>query len=170
MIPRLLLVALTAAVLLAACDDDSYIQPVVLNYWRPISDPNVNLGGEQAHAKLNLDLAQCKCGNYPINVPHNEMGLIQPDRARLSETAATKMDIASGCVTSPDAVAVECMRARGWEPTPCSGRLAVPGGTQCAVNIGNAPDYPEYYPYHGPYDQSFGAQGASPAEERRQYP
>jgi hypothetical protein len=163
----LALFALLALTLIAACADDNR---VLLNYWRPISNPNVFLTDVQMHAKLNYDLAQCKCSNYPINVPHNEMAIIQPDMGRLAETGATKRDSENGCITTPGAVLIECMRTRGWEPTACSGRMRTPGGSQCAISIANPPDYPEEYPYHGPYDETFGTQGTSPAEQRQPVP
>ncbi len=157
--------------LLGACADDApRPQAAVLNFWRPISNPNVFLSGGQAAQKLNYDLAQCKCGNTPITVPHQEMGMLVPDQARLAETSALRVDAGTGCSTSPNAVLVECMRWRGWEPSACSGRLHTPGGTQCAVTIGNLPTYPDEYPYKGPLDQSFGDTGTSPAETRNRYP
>ena len=168
-ISALLLVAALCG--LAACADDKPLpQPAVLNFWRPISNPNVFLGSGQAAQKLNFDLAQCKCSNYPINVPHQEMGMLVPDQARLAETSAMRVDAGSGCSTTPTAVLVECMRWRGWEPTACSGRLNTPGGTQCAVTIENLPSYPDEYPYKGPLDQGFGDGGSSPAETRQRYP
>jgi hypothetical protein len=157
--------------LLGACGDDKPApQPAVLNFWRPISNPNVFLSSWQAAQKLNFDLAQCKCSNYPINVPHQEMGALVPDQARLAETSAMRVDAGTGCATTPSAVLVECMRWRGWEPSACSGRLNTPGGTQCAVTIGNLPSYPSEYPYKGPMDETFGDTGTSPAESRNRYP
>ena len=162
---------LASLCVLTACGDDAPPpQPAVLNFWRPISNPNVFLSGGQAAQKLNFDLAQCKCSNYPIHVPHQEMGMLVPDQARLAETSAMRVDAGSGCSTTPTAVLVECMRWRGWEPTACSGRLNTPGGTQCAVSIENLPSYPDEYPYKGPMDQGFGDGNPSPAETRNRYP
>lgn len=159
------------ALLLIGCSDDKPKPiPVVLNYWRAISNPNVLLTMEQAQNKLSYDLAQCKCSNFPLNVPHNETALYAPDIGRLAETAATKADRAGGCSTSPDAVLIECMRTRGWEPTACSGRIATVGGTQCAVSIGTVPPYPDEYPFKNPHDEGFGSIGDSPAEARQNYP
>lgn len=156
--------------LLAACDDAPPPQPVVLNFWRPISNPNVYLTDSQASEKLNYDLAQCRCGSYPINVPHQEIGVIARDQARLHETSATRMDAGMGCSTSPDAVLIECMRMRGWEPTACSGRMRTNGSTQCATSLGYLNDYPEEYPYRGPLDNTWGNGVNSPAEMRQRYP
>lgn len=162
--------ALLFVVLLAACEHEPEVQPVVLNYWRPISGPNVFLPQNQAYGKLNYDLAQCKCSNYPLNVPHNEIGSYAPDMGRLAETSAMQVDGPTGCGTTPDAVLISCMRARGWEPTSCSGRVASPGGTQCALSVGaQPPNYPEGYPYKGARDETYG-DSSSPAERRQQYP
>jgi hypothetical protein len=160
--------AIAFIVLLTACaDDEPIVQPVLLNYWRPISNPNVFLTGAMAAQKLNYDLGQCRCGNTPINVPHQEMGTLIPDRSRLYETAAIRGDVGGGCSTTPDAVLIECMRSRGWEPTSCSGRVATPGGTQCATTIGTLPNYPNDYPYKGAVDGTYGFGGNSPAETRQ---
>lgn len=157
--------------LLSACGDDKPApQPAVLNFWRPISNPNVFLASGQAAQKLNFDLAQCKCSNYPIHVPHQEMGTLVPDQARLAETSAMRVDAGTGCSTTPSAVLIECMRWRGWEPSACSGRLQTPGGTQCAVTIENIPTYPDEYPYRGPLDETWGDGVQSPAETRNRYP
>lgn len=172
MLQRLLfsLLLLVTLGILTACEEEPVVQPVVLNYWRPISNPNVYLTDSQASEKLNYDLSQCRCGSYPINVPHQEIGIIARDRARMYETSATRMDTPSGCATSPDAVLIECMRMRGWEPTACSGRIRTNGSTQCAVSYGNLNDYPDDYPYKGPLDGTYGNGVASPAEVRQRYP
>lgn len=165
------LALLLALFVLNACGDGRVVsQSYVLNYWRPISGPNVYLPQNQASNKLNYDLAQCKCSNYPLNVPHNEIGSYAPDMGRMAETGAMQSDHGGGCSATPDAVLIECMRARGWEPTSCSGRLATPGGTQCAQSVGAPAAYPDGYPYKGPRDASYGDTGASPAETRQNYP
>ena len=165
------LVIIMSLGLLTACGDDKPApQPVVLNFWRPISNPNVFLASGQAAQKLNYDLAQCKCSNLPITVPHQEMATLIPDQGRLAETSAMRVDVGTGCSTTPNAVLVEGMRWRGWEPSACSGRLNTPGGTQCAVTIDRIPAYPEEYPYKGPLDEGFGDGEASPAETRQRYP
>jgi hypothetical protein len=166
------LLALFAVLLLGACADDAapIPQPALLSYWRPISNPNVNLGSTQAAQKLNFDLAQCRCNNYPVHVPHQEMGQMMPDVSRLAETSATKIDAGVGCSTSSNAVLIECMRWRGWEPSQCSGRMNTPGGTQCALSIHNLPSYPDEYPYKGPVDQGFGDSNPTPAQIRQRYP
>lgn len=165
---------LLAGAFLAACADDTQSPdpfPVILQYWRPIANPNLMMDSSLAQRKVNYDLAQCRCSNYPKNVPHNEMALIAPDEGRLAETSATDIDsIYNTCITSPNAVVVECMRTRGWEPTSCSGRLPTAGGTQCAMAvIGAQVPYPEGYPYKGPRDISFG-DSSSPAEQPQNYP
>jgi hypothetical protein len=162
--------------LVSACESDVPMHSYIMNYWRPISDPNVFLNSAQAGQKLNFDVSQCKCSNYPINVPHNEIGVIVPDQARLYETSATRFDVGRSCSTSPDAVLVECMRARGWEPTSCSGRVGTNGtSTQCATTILTLPAYPDEYPYRGPLDTSYYGSSYpyglhSPAETRKRYP
>lgn len=162
---------LLSLVLLSACEDDPPPPPVVLNFWRPISNPNVYLTDSQSVEKLNYDLSQCKCGSWPINAPHQEIGIIARDKARLFETSATRFDTADGgCSTSPDAVLIECMRMRGWEPTACSGRIKSAGSTQCATSLGYLNDYPAEYPYRGPLDTTYGNGVNSPAETRQRYP
>lgn len=164
--------------LLSGCDyftpSKPKAPPMELHYWRAISNPNVLMTMAQAQTKLRYDLAQCKCSNFPLNVPHSEMAAIEPDLGRLAETSATKqdgqVDKASACVTSPSAVLLECMRARGWEPTACSGRLNTSGGVECAVSDHSLPDYPDQYPYKNPQDAGFGSTGDSPAEAKQNYP
>lgn len=165
-----LLLVVTLGLVSGCGDDKPPPQPAVLNFWRPISNPNVFLASGQAAQKLNYDLAQCKCANYPITVPHQEMATLVPDQGRLAETSAMRVDGAIGCSTSPNGVLIECMRWRGWEPSACSGRLNTPGGVQCAVTIDNLPSYPDEYPYKGPMDETFGDGGTSPAETRQRYP
>jgi hypothetical protein len=166
---------MAALALLSACgtDDSQQTQvqlyPTVLEYWRPISDPNVFMPAAQADQKLNYDLAQCRCSNFPQNYPHYQSAQIAPDLGRLAETQATKVDITGGCVTSPQGVLLECMRARGWEPTSCSGRLNTPGGTTCALSIHDVPANPGAYPYQNPYNESYDNQ-PGPAETRQRYP
>ncbi len=166
---HLALAALLSLTLLAACQDKP-VSYSVLNYWRPIANPNVLMDQSHAQAKLEYDLAQCKCSNYPINVPHHEMAQIVPDQGRMMETAAIKMDNNGACISTPTGVLIECMRQRGWEPTACSGRLETAGGTQCAMSVQPAGDYPRDYPYRGPYDSSFDDSGLSPAEKRQPSP
>ncbi|MBI3419554.1 MAG: hypothetical protein HY053_05430 [Proteobacteria bacterium] len=175
--PALLHVVAAAALLalLAACgsDDDDYVPvqlyPAVLSYWRPISDPNVFLSQSQAQNKLDYDLSQCRCSNYPRNYPHADAALMAPDQSRLAETQARMVDIDDGCVSSPEGVLIECMRVRGWEPTSCSGRMTTPGGTTCALAIGDVPAYPNSYPHQNPYNNRFEDEPAPP-EQRQRYP
>ncbi|HVY13359.1 MAG TPA: hypothetical protein VHB73_07330 [Alphaproteobacteria bacterium] len=145
------------------------LYPAVMEYWRPISDPNVFMPPPQANTKLNYDLAQCRCSNFPANYPHADSATMAPDLGRMAETGARMVDTQNGCVTTPQGVLLECMRARGWEPSSCSGRLETPGGTSCALSINDVPSYPESYPYRNPYDQSYGDE-VSPPEQKQRYP
>jgi hypothetical protein len=168
------LFALAFAAGLAACGSDDeapkvQLYPTVLDYWRPISDPNVFMAQPNAQIKLNYDLAQCRCSNFPQDYPHYAAAQVAPDLGRLAETSADRVDSATGCKTTPQGVLLECMRARGWEPTECSGRLATPGGTTCALAIHDLPAYPESYPYQNPYNQSYDSEPAPP-EQRQRYP
>lgn len=175
---RSALSALCAMLLLSlvvACSDDENEQPPPnpyppsVSYWRPISDPNLFMPQPQAQTKLDYDLAQCRCSNFPANYPHAESAQIAPDLGRLAETQATKVDTAAGgtgCNTTSEGVLLECMRARGWEPSQCGGRYDSPGGVSCALPQGDVPPLPESYPYRNPYDNSFG-DNPSPAEEHQ---
>lgn len=166
-----LLAVVAFALTLTACESSPTTYPVVLNFWRPISNPTLLMQPQLAQSKLDYDLAQCKCSNYPINVPHQQLPLIAPDLGRLAETSAIKVDGPyDSCVTSPGAVLMECMRARGWEPTSCSGRMQTAGGTACALTVMPAINYPDDYPYRGPRDTSWDGAASSPAEQRQNYP
>jgi hypothetical protein len=140
-----------------------------VNYWRPIADPNLFMPQPQAQTKLNYDLSQCRCSNFPQNYPHAESAQIMPDLGRLAETSDTKVDTPMGCSTAPVGVVFECMRARGWEPSNCGGRYDGPGGTSCALPQGDVAVYPEGYPYQNPYNESYDNQ-ATPPEQRQRYP
>lgn len=102
-------------------DQDSL--PLGSGYWRPISAPNVLMPVSEAQAKLEFDLSQCVCGIMPRNIPTNAMMQFNPDQARLWETAR-----GGHCASPGQQVLTECMRARGWEPTLCAGRLPTGAG------------------------------------------
>lgn len=125
--PRWLLpsFALAAVLTVTACGDSKN----VAEFWRPISEPNIQMPLDKAQRKLDFDISQCNCGIYPANVSHTEMSEFQSDKQRLAETSATTSPDDSGnCVQRPSLVVAECMRARGWEVTNCSGRMPVGGG------------------------------------------
>jgi hypothetical protein len=114
----------------------------VAEFWRPISEPNLQMPLERAQIKLDFDLSQCRCGIFPTNIAHNDMLEFQPDKQRLAETSiTTTADDASDpttCVRRPSLVVAECMRGRGWEVTNCSGRMPLAGGA--AMCAGFVPD------------------------------
>lgn len=96
-------------------------------YWRPISAPNVLLSVDEAQAKLEFDLSQCVCGVMPRNIPTPVMMQYNPDQVRMMETSR-----GGNCEHPNQYVLAECMRARGWEPTLCAGRLPTgSGGAFC---------------------------------------
>src|SRR6202034_3520989 len=114
----------------------------VLQFWRPMSEPHVQLPLERAQKKLDFDLSQCRCGIYPTNVPQPDVAGFEPDKQRLAETSVTVTPDDEGqCLQRPSLVVSECMRARGWEVTNCSGRMPLPGGgSLCAAYV---PPHPE---------------------------
>jgi hypothetical protein len=91
---------------------------VTANYWRPISAPNLMMPALEAQGKLEFDLSQCQCANFPKNIATPVMMQYQPDQQRMVQTSR-----GGSCGTATAGVLSECMRARGWEPTICSGRL-----------------------------------------------
>jgi len=120
-----------AVVLLGACND---IQPTAdyagAGYWRPISSPNILLATDDAQMKLEFDLRQCNCANFPTNFPTPAYIAFQPDLGQLAQTSIIGVGPQGTCQNVPAEVLRECMRARGWEPTLCAGRLpATPDGT-----------------------------------------
>jgi len=121
-----------------ACTHDSSMN--VAEFWRPISEPNVQLPLEKAQNKLDFDLSQCHCGIYPTNVPQPDVSSFEPDKQRLAETSITVTPDEDGnCIQRPSLVVSECMRARGWEITNCSGRMPLPGGgSLCAAYVPNS--------------------------------
>lgn len=133
----LALVAGIAAVALVACTGPDYIA----QFWRPISEPNVEMALSKAQTKLEFDLSQCHCGIYPSNVAHDETVEFQKDKQQLVATGVTVTPTASGeCIQQPSLVVTECMRQRGWEPTNCSGRMPLPGGgSLCAAFAPESP-------------------------------
>ncbi len=119
--------------LLTACAEPL----IVAQFWRPVSEPNITLALDNAQTKLEYDLSQCHCGIFPRNVPHSLQGSLDQDKQRLNETSAPNDDVAGQCLRSPSKEVGECMRARGWENTNCSGRMPTAGGA--AVCAGYAP-------------------------------
>ena len=114
-----------ALLVLAACGGPSQ----VAEFWRPISDPNIQMPLSKAQKKLDFDLSQCRCGIYPTNVPQPDLAEFEPDKQRLAETSVTVTPNEDGeCMQQPSLIVSECMRARGWEVTNCSGRMPIPGG------------------------------------------
>lgn len=109
----------------------------VAEFWRPISEPNTRMPLDKAQLKLEFDLSQCNCGIFPTNVPQPDLINFQPDQQRYIETGLfrTGKDSVS-CKQSPSLVVGECMRARGWETTKCSGRMPLAsGGALCSATV-----------------------------------
>ncbi len=115
----------------------SSTQSSTVEFWRPISEPNLLMSQDRAQHKLNFDLSQCRCGIFPTNIIQSDQIAFQPDKQRLAETGVTITETDSdGCMQRPSLVVSECMRARGWEVTRCSGRMPVPGGgSLCAGTV-----------------------------------
>jgi hypothetical protein len=112
---------------LVACS--TFSSTHVNQFWRPISAANIEMSIDQEQKKLDFDTSQCKCGIYPNNVTQTELSQFQPDKQRLAETSMTITPNDKGqCMEQPSLVVSECMRARGWEPTTCSGRMPLAGG------------------------------------------
>ncbi|HUY68761.1 MAG TPA: hypothetical protein VMV79_05620 [Alphaproteobacteria bacterium] len=110
---------------LVACGGPNHIA----QFWRPISAPNIEMSLDEAQKKLDFDLSQCQCGIYPTNVTQSDLAKFQPDKERLAETSETITPNDKGqCMRKPSLVVAECMRARGWEVTNCSGRMPLAGG------------------------------------------
>ncbi len=125
---RRVALCLLIALSIAACSTK------VAEFWRPISEPNILLPIDKGQAKLNFDLSQCRCGIFPTNTPQNDQVAFQPDKQRLVQTGVTSTANDDGkCMQRPSLVVSECMRARGWEVTKCSGRMPLAsGGSLCA--------------------------------------
>ncbi len=120
-----LLSVVAMAAFVAACSASGQMA----EFWRPISEPNIQMSIEKAQAKLDFDISQCRCGIFPTNVPRNDQIEFQPDRQRMTQTSVTvTKDDNGGCMQRPSLVVAECMRARGWEVTKCSGRVPTAGG------------------------------------------
>jgi hypothetical protein len=108
----------------------------VAEFWRPISEPNILLPLERAQVKLNYDISQCNCGIFPTNVAQSDQIAFDPDKQRLTETGVTvTYDDDHGCVQRPSLVVAECMRARGWEVTKCTGRMPLAGGGAICAGV-----------------------------------
>lgn len=117
------LLSIVAVLALAACASST------AEFWRPISEPNTLLPIEKAQMKLDFDLSQCHCGIYPTNALQPDLVNFQPDKQRYVETSITRtINGSSECMQRPSLVVAECMRARGWEVTTCSGRMPLAGG------------------------------------------
>jgi hypothetical protein len=131
------LLACAAVLALAACGGPTSIA----QFWRPISEPNVEMPLSKLQTKLEFDLSQCHCGIYPSNVTRDESVEFQQDKQQLAATGVTVTPSASGeCVQQPSLIVTECMRQRGWEPTNCSGRMPLPGGgSLCAAYAPETP-------------------------------
>lgn len=119
---------------LAACQSGP-----IAEFWRPISEPNMMLSLDKVQMKLDFDLSQCSCGIYPSNVPQPALQAFQPGQQRLAQTSVTRTQKnGESCMQQPSLVVGECMRARGWEITRCSGRMPVAGGgALCAATVLN---------------------------------
>ncbi len=104
-------------------------------FWRPVSEPNLLLTLDKAQMKLDFDLSQCHCGIYPANIAQPDLIAFNPAERRLMETSVTRTaKPGESCMQQPSLVVAECMRARGWEVTRCSGRMPVAGGgALCAM-------------------------------------
>jgi hypothetical protein len=128
---RRTLLGLLGVLTLAACSGS------VAEFWRPVSEPNLLLSLDKAQMKLDFDLSQCRCGIYPTNVPQPDLRAFNPDQRRYIETSVTRTsEKGESCSQKPSLVVAECMRARGWEVTQCSGRMPVAGGgALCAAAV-----------------------------------
>jgi hypothetical protein len=114
---------------LTSCGSD------IAEFWRPISEPNLQMPLDRAQKKLEFDLGQCHCGIYPSNTPQSDLIGFQPDEQRMVATGIFgTRDDSRNCVQRPSLVVAECMRARGWEVTKCTGRMkAGQGSAICAL-------------------------------------
>jgi hypothetical protein len=123
--------AIGALLVLTACNGDMR----VAEFWRPVSEPNVQMPLDKLQPKLDFDLSQCHCGIFPTNVTRTDIVAFQPDQQRLAQTSVTVTSDGNGqCMQQPSLVVSECMRSRGWEKTNCSGRMPMAGGASlCAA-------------------------------------
>jgi hypothetical protein len=131
---RLVALSLACAVFVTACSSSpKTIDPSAVQFWRPISEPNILMHAGELQQKLEFDLSQCHCGIYPANSTRDETIKFQSDEQRLAQTSVTiTPDEEGDCHQQPSLVVTECMRRRGWEPTQCSGRMPLPnGGSIC---------------------------------------
>ena len=129
-----------AGMLAVACESDNALtlDDSTVQFWRPISEPNILLPLDKLQQKLEFDLSQCKCSVFPTTVPRDNAIQFQKDKQRLVQTSSTlKMDTkVQSCTHSTPLIVAECMRYRGWEPTTCSGRVpAAGGGSLCSSYI-----------------------------------
>ncbi|MFA4994495.1 MAG: hypothetical protein WC521_04235 [Bdellovibrionales bacterium] len=120
---------LASAVFVAACSSSQTVSSDSVQFWRPISEPNVLMASDKLQKKLDFDLSQCHCGIFPANATHSDAVNFQKDKQRYAQTSVTVTPDDEGtCQQKPALVVTECMRHRGWEPTNCSGRMPIPGG------------------------------------------
>ena len=115
----------------------------IAEFWRPISEPNIEMPLQKAQAKLDFDLSHCLCGIYPENTPHSDVIEFQRDHQRMAETSLViTPDEQHSCRIQPSLVVSECMRNRGWEVTNCSGRMPLAGGGALCANYTPADQLP----------------------------
>jgi len=126
---RWLLLSCCFAFAVAGCADMNKGPDHIAEFWRPISEPNLQMPSDKAQQKLDFDFSQCHCGIYPANATRSNLVEFQPDAQRLAQTGVvvTPND-KNECIAQPSLVVSECMRQRGWEVTNCSGRMPLPGG------------------------------------------
>lgn len=124
--------AVLALLFTTACTDSP---SRIAEFWRPVSEPNIQMSIDKLQSKLDFDLSQCHCGTFPTNVSRSDAIAFQPDQQRLAQTSVTvKPDEEGACIQQPSLVVSECMRSRGWEKTNCSGRMPLAGGASlCAA-------------------------------------
>ncbi|MDX2027358.1 MAG: hypothetical protein SFW62_01830 [Alphaproteobacteria bacterium] len=126
---RWLMPCLALVTLVACTSGGTSISGQTAQFWRPISEPNLQMSLDKAQKKLDFDLSQCRCSVYPANMSRTDAVEFQPDRQRLAQTSVTITPDEDGdCVQQPSLIVSECMRGRGWEVTNCSGRMPLPGG------------------------------------------
>ena len=127
---QILILALISVLALAGCGPTQ-----VAEFWRPVSEPNLQMQQDDAQRKLEFDISQCSCGIFPANVTQPDLMNFQPDKQRYAQTGVTITAEDDGdCIQRPSLVVAECMRSRGWEVTRCSGRMPIAGGASlCAA-------------------------------------
>ena len=83
---RLWMFACLSVLVLAACENDfsNNNSASVAQFWRPISEPNIEMQPDKLQRKLDFDLSQCHCGIYPTNTPRSEG--VMPGRSTFVES------------------------------------------------------------------------------------